>query len=228
MLNTELKKNFPSYSTRDQVYEILKENILSLKLAPGRVISEKEMSELLEVSRTPVREAFVRLAQEELLEIYPQRGTAISLIDLHYVEEARFLREHLERAIVKLACKRFSEDHLLRLEGNIAMLELCVKEKNYTKLFELDEEFHFTLASGCDKERMWNVIQQMSGDLKRIRMLSLVAEYNWDLILSQHKEIVAAIKEGNEAKADQVMEHHLKKLTFEQESLKNEYPHFFK
>ncbi|WP_370875503.1 GntR family transcriptional regulator [Bacillus horti] len=227
-MNTELKKNFPSYSTRDQVYEILKENILSLKLAPGRVISEKEMSELLEVSRTPVREAFVRLAQEELLEIYPQRGTAISLIDLHYVEEARFLREHLERAIVKLACKRFSEDHLLRLEGNIAMLELCVKEKNYTKLFELDEEFHFTLASGCDKERMWNVIQQMSGDLKRIRMLSLVAEYNWDLILSQHKEIVAAIKEGNEAKADQVMEHHLKKLTFEQESLKNEYPHFFK
>lgn len=221
-------KRVTNYSTRDRVYEILKENIISLELEPGRSISEKEVSDSLQVSRTPVREAFVKLSQEGLLEIYPQRGTFVSLIDLYHVEEARFIREHLERAAVRVACENLTKDHILKLEGNLLMQELCVEEKNYTRLFELDEEFHYTIAAGSGKELIWNVIQQMNAHLNRIRMLSLAANYNWELVLKQHKEIITAIKEKNLSLAEKVMEEHLKKLTFEQEDLKKDYKKFFK
>ena len=83
-------------SARDQVYYWLKEDIMKFRLIPGTHISEKEISGKYEVSRTPVREAFLQLAKEGLLEIYPQKGTRVSLIDLDLVEEARFMRENLD------------------------------------------------------------------------------------------------------------------------------------
>jgi GntR family transcriptional regulator, rspAB operon transcriptional repressor len=226
-LNLQLNKQVHN-STRDQVYSVLRENIISLELEPGRSISEKEISEMLQVSRTPVREAFVKLSQEELLEVFPQRGTFVSLIDLLHVEEARFIREHLERAAVRVACTNFSIENLYKLEANLTMQRLCVQEKNFTKMFELDEEYHYTIAHGAGKERIWAVIQQMNAHLNRIRMLSLAADYNWDLILEQHERIYTAIKDKKPDEADSVMEEHLNKLTFEQENLKNEYRKYFK
>lgn len=228
MLNVDSRKKVNRYSTRDRVYEVLRENIISLELEPGRTISEKEVSESLKVSRTPVREAFVKLTQEELLDVYPQSGTFISLIDMYHVEEARFIREHLERAAVRVACQNFSKDHLIQLASNFNMQKRFVEEKNFTKFFELDEEFHYTIAIGCGKERIWTVIQQMNTHLNRIRMLSLAANYNWDLILSQHERIIKAITDKQPDKAEDVMEEHLKKLTFEQEDLKNEYQKYFR
>ncbi|MFG6147500.1 GntR family transcriptional regulator [Halobacillus sp. B23F22_1] len=227
MLKHSLDKRI-GFSTRNQVYSWLRENIISLELAPGRSISEKEISEMLQVSRTPVREAFMKLAQEELLEVYPQRGTFVSLIDLKHVEEVRFIREHLERAAVRVACEVLSKENLLQLKDNLAKQKQSVEEKNYTKLFELDEEFHYTIAVGSEKERIWSVIQQMNAHLNRIRVLSLAAHYNWELILEQHETIIYAIETRNPDLADQLMEEHLKKLTFEQESLTSEYMKYFK
>lgn len=228
MLNIDSTKKVKSFSTKDYVYEILRENIISLAIEPGQQISEKEISDLLQVSRTPVREAFVKLAQEELLEVYPQRGTKIALIDLYHVEEARFIREHLERATVRVACENFPEEKLKELEANLQLQKKCVAEKNFTKLFELDEEFHKTIAEGSGKGRIWALIQQMNAHLNRIRMLSLAANYNWELILSQHETIFLAIKEKNADLGEKAMEEHLKKLLFEQDKLKSEYKQYFK
>ncbi|SET15880.1 DNA-binding transcriptional regulator, GntR family [Salinibacillus kushneri] len=210
------------------MYEELREQIIMLKLHPGRSISENEMSTTLEVSRTPIREAFLRLAQEKLLEIYPQKGTFVALIDLDYVEEARFIREHLERAIIKEACKSFDSNSLEKLENNFEQQKNAVEKKDHTKFFELDEEFHQTISIGADKERIWSIIQQMNAHLNRIRMLSLRANYNYELILDQHEEMINAIKTQNDIKADHVMEEHTKKLTFEQEGLKKEFPDYFR
>lgn len=228
MLNIDSTKKIKSFSTKDYVYEILRENIISLAIEPGQQISEKEISDLLQVSRTPVREAFVKLAQEELLEVFPQRGTKIALIDLYHVEEARFIREHLERATVRVACEDFPEEKLKDLEANLQLQKKCVAEKNFTRLFELDEEFHKTIAEGSGKGRIWALIQQMNAHLNRIRMLSLAANYNWELILSQHEKIFTAIKEKNADLGEKAMEEHLKKLLFEQEKLKSEYQQYFK
>ncbi|MBU3181932.1 GntR family transcriptional regulator [Clostridium psychrophilum] len=77
------------------------------------IISEIEILEKFNVSRTPVREAFARLSQEGLISVYPQKGTFVSLIDLLSVEEARFMREHLERAILRLACENFPKEIII-------------------------------------------------------------------------------------------------------------------
>ncbi|UUZ94098.1 GntR family transcriptional regulator [Paenibacillus sp. P25] len=99
---------------RDYVHETLRKNIMELKLEPGRFISEKEVIEMLQVSRTPIREAFVKLSQEELIETIPQKGSFISLIDLKLVEESRFVRETLERAVVRQACGMLKAEQMLR------------------------------------------------------------------------------------------------------------------
>ncbi|WP_420842468.1 GntR family transcriptional regulator [Halalkalibacter alkaliphilus] len=224
----ELDERNKFASTRDYVYTILRENIISLKLEPGLNISEKEISDMLKVSRTPVREAFVKLVQDELLEVYPQRGSFVALIDLKHVEEARFIREHLERAAIELACSVFPPEYVQKLEFNFYIQKRCVEMKDYKKFFELDEEFHETISEGCGKKRIWNIIQQMNVHLNRVRMLSLTEEHNWDTILQQHEEMIHAIREKNAVKAKMIITEHLTLVNEDQGKLKERYPMYFK
>ena len=84
-------------NNRAYTYRVLKENIMRLNLKPGESISEIELSEALDVSRTPVREAIVKLSEEKLVDVFPQRGSFVSKINLNLVEEAVFLRELCEK-----------------------------------------------------------------------------------------------------------------------------------
>jgi len=228
MMNPELKRKLSTYTARDHVYETLRERIVTLALEPGRVISEKEISEALQVSRTPVREAFVKLAQEELLEVYPQRGTYVSLIDLRHVEEARFIREHLERAAAREACVAFSEASTADLLRIASEQRVAAERGDDAALFRLDEAFHRAIAVGSGKSRIWTVLEQMNVHLSRIRMLSVTAKADWDAIVAQHERIAEAIRAKDADRADRAMEAHLKKLLFEQDELKLAYPQYFK
>ncbi|HJV46642.1 MAG TPA: GntR family transcriptional regulator [Bacillota bacterium] len=221
-----LRRN-PS-SSRHYVYKFLRDQILELKLEPGVGLSENEISEKLKVSRTPVREAFLSLSQEGLLEIYPQRGTFVSLIDLELVEEARFMRQQLEIAVVKLACEEFPEDKLNALELNLKMQEICRDQLNHQKLFDLDEEFHRTIFQGCKKEKIWLAMQPMNAHFNRIRILRLTTNYNWNNILSQHMEIFQAIKDRNVQRATKIMDNHLTLVVFDKEEMKRVNPKYFK
>ena len=89
---------------RDYAMRVLKDNIIRLELEPGSIISDRELAAGMNLSRTPVREAFLELAKVKIVEIYPQRGTMVSFIDYNLVEEARFIRSVLEVAVVRLAC----------------------------------------------------------------------------------------------------------------------------
>jgi GntR family transcriptional regulator, rspAB operon transcriptional repressor len=214
-------------STRDYTYNALKEQILSLELKPGTKISEKEIAEKSQVSRTPVREAFLKLSQEELINIYPQSGTVVSLIDLDHVEEARFVRENIERAIIKLACVELSEDFLFRIESNIAMQDISGKRENYSRMYQLDDEFHKLLFYGCNKSRTWNMLQQMNSHFNRLRILRLSSMLDWDIIISQHKEIFEFIKGKESDKAEKAMIEHLHLAVIEKEILIEHYPDYF-
>lgn len=227
-MNIQIEKRNAKGPIREYVYQTLKMNILNLSLKPGRAISESEISEMLDVSRTPVREAFLRLAQEELLEVYPQKGTFVSLIDLDLIEEGRFLREHMERAVVKLACHVLTDESLLKLETNLKMQRLSVEMNDYTRLYELDEEFHRLIFRGCNKERIWNNIQQMNADFNRLRILRLRVNWEWDRIISHHEGIFAAIKAKDPKKAEEIMKEHLHLVVEDAHELTQNYPDYFK
>jgi DNA-binding GntR family transcriptional regulator len=222
-----MPKHKPS-STRERVYHKLREEILTLSLKPGANLSEKDISEKLQVSRTPVREAFLKLSEEGLLDIYPQKGTFVSLIDLELVEEAKFMREQLEIAVVKLACKDFLEDNLNALEVNLNMQEIYNKKQDDKNLYSLDEEFHRLIFQGCKKERIWLAIQPMYTHLNRTRVLRLATNYNGSDILSQHIDIFDAIKDRDSERAEKMMHVHLTLVIVDEKQLNRENPEYFK
>lgn len=214
-------------SVREYVYRVLKTNITNLTLPPGQSISEKEIAELLNVSRTPVREAFIKLAQEHLLDIIPQKGTYISLIDTNQVEESKFARETLEKEVIQQACIDFPKEELFQLQSYIALQELCIKEENYLQFFELDEKMHGTIFKGCKKGRIWSMLQQMNAHYNRVRILNLSVGYDWEELLHQHKTLVRAISEKDRELAKKTIDLHLNKVVVDLEVLRKEYGHYF-
>ncbi|WP_152657098.1 GntR family transcriptional regulator [Oceanobacillus sp. CFH 90083] len=214
-------------STRDFAYNHLKEQIINWDLKPGTKISEKEVSQSLNVSRTPVREAFLQLAQEELLIIIPQRGTIVSKIDLNLVEEGRFVREHIEKAVVREVCTKVNDNQLFQLETNLTMQELCLEKGSHNRLFQLDEEFHQLLFEICNKKRTWNNVRRMNSHFDRLRMLRLAENHDFEVVVGQHREIFKNISERNPDKAESIMEKHMKLVFVELKELKAKNPEYF-
>lgn len=212
---------------KDYVYKVLKKNIMELWLKPGISLKKEDIAEELQVSITPIREAFAKLAEEELVNIYPQRGTYVSYINLEKVEQAKFMREHLEVAVARLACESFSKDYLFKLQTNIKMQEIYAEEENYLKLFELDNDFHKILFEGCNKGDIWSSIQQVSSHLSRLRVLSLAANFNRHEVVADHQNLVNAIKEQDADMASKIMIGHISRIKFDSDKLKEEYPGYF-
>ncbi|WP_419874748.1 GntR family transcriptional regulator [Candidatus Pristimantibacillus sp. PTI5] len=215
-------------STRDAVYIQLREQILKLELPPGTPLSENETSLLFKVSRTPVRESFLRLAGEGLVQVLPQRGTFVSLIDTVLVEEARFMREQLEKAVILLACSHFPELAMQALDENLRLQQACVRNKDDKSMFELDEAFHRILFDGCSKSNTWSIMQQMNAHLNRSRMLRLVDDHNWEPLYEQHRQMAEAIKQRDNETAQQLMTEHLSLNITDQALLKEKYPNYYK
>lgn len=222
-----MKRKESNKSTRVFVYDTLLEAIGSLELPPGTAISEKEISEELKVSRTPVREAFLKLSEDELLTVLPQRGSYISLIDLDHVEDARFLREQAEAGVIRLACQSFSPEYIQKLETNLGYQKLAQANDNEKELFILDKEFHRLLSEGTNKLRVWEVIQKIDTHSIRLRKLSLTLKLNWELLVEQHEEMIKAIRAKDSDYAEDLIRKHLELLIYDQKALKDSYPNYF-
>lgn len=220
-------ERFPQESAREYVYRLLKGNIVNLTLPPGQSISEQEIADYLQVSRTPVREAFIKLSQENLLDIVPQKGTYVSLIDPDQVEESKFARETLEREIIQEACRSFPGEALFELQSNVTLQELCINEKNYLKFFELDESMHGTIFKGCKKARIWFMLQQMNAHYNRVRMLNLAVGYDWGQLIQQHKTLLQAIREKDALLAKATIDIHLNKVVVDLAYLRQQYEYYF-
>ena len=146
-------------TARQYAYRTLRGNIISLDLEPGAPFNDVEMSQMIGISRTPVREAVIQLSEESrIIEIFPQRGMRIALIDVELVEEARFLRLVLEKAAVELVCGQADEEDLRWLDENIRLQEFYLEGGSSQKLLELDNKMHRKLFSICRKELTYETV----------------------------------------------------------------------
>ena len=214
-------------STRDYVYRFLKINIMNLALPPGTALSEQDIANRLKVSRTPVREAFIHLAKETLLDIIPQKGTYVSLINLNSVDEAIFFRETLDMAIIKLACESFADEQLVEMQANLVIQKQCVLERNYEKFFEINESFHRCIYIGCKKTNIWELSGHIHAHSNRARLLLNVAgRYNFDLVLSHHIDLLRAITEKNVEVGIEATHRHLNMIKIDTKTLLKEYAHY--
>lgn len=197
------------------VYTVLKHNIVALHLKPGQTLTEAGIAELLHTSRTPVRESFIKLAEDGVLKVSSQRGWRVALIDVEQAEEARFMRRVLDKAVLREACRGFPEPSLFDLTGNLQMQKLCKAEANYERMFDLDEEFHRLIYRGCRKEGIWAHQKKMDYNLDRLRMLRLTSEFSWDPIIDEHSEMLDLVRSGDEARAEEIVDRHLTRSVFD-------------
>ena len=103
-------------NARTYALRVLQYNIINLELVPGSTVSENELSAILNLSRTPVREALIELNKVGLVESQPERGSCIAKIDYELIGESRFMRLMLENAVLKLACESISQEYMDKLK----------------------------------------------------------------------------------------------------------------
>ena len=117
-------------TNREYALRVIKENIVNLQLEPGSMISEQDIANELNLSRTPVHEAMQELSSTKIIEILPQRGSHVSLIDMAHVEEAVFIRATIESAVTEMACKQATEQDLQEMEENVALQRFYYEKNN--------------------------------------------------------------------------------------------------
>ncbi len=217
-------------SSGQYVYEALSEKIINLDWLPGQALSEKEIAGWLGVSRTPIRDAVSKLSAQELVDVYPQRGTYVALIDLDLVEEVRFARRVLEEAVLLEAVKEFPKDKLFELETNMSLASLAIRKEMYTEFFKYDEAFHRIIFEGCNKKHIWQSMYELNAQFRRLRILNLKdgEEHVWNKIEEEHMQILKAIIDKDEHLARLVIDNHLNPQKNPYKSLIDKYPTYFK
>lgn len=197
-------------TNKEYAYRVLKENIMSLELKPGELISEIELSEKLNLSRTPIREVLMRLKNEHLVEVKPQSGTYVSLIDLDLIDEALFMRFALEEKVIKAACENFPDEKIIELEKNLFAQRILADMDGAEREFhKLDTSFHEILFLGVGKQNIWNSILNISTHYNRMRLLSQ-KEDSKSLVVKQHEAILNVIKNKEKDKAEDIVNYHMK------------------
>ena len=217
----------PQESAREFAFRVLKENIVSLQLKPGSLVSENEMAMELGISRTPLREALIDLSKVLIIETIPQRGSFVANIDPKMVEEARFSRRVLDKAVIEVACDTASREAIDALEENVHLQEFYLEKDDTNKIYRLDNEFHKLIYTAAKKDIIYDMISNMLLHFDRIRRLSLEAVKDLTIV-GDHRSMLDAIKKKDKEKAVLLVEKHLNRYTFDEEQIRAHFPQYFK
>ncbi len=217
---------FPHETAKDYALRVLKENIITLELAPGSQISENELSAALSISRTPIREALSELAKVKLIEIIPQKKTSIALIDSRLVEEAGFMRYTMESAVIEQVCLQRTEEDLLRFEENIALQKVYFQNNASEKMLQKDDEFHRAFFEITRNMEIYQLMQNLQIHFDRVRSISLSSLHNLQII-EDHKAIVESIKKRDAEEAKKLLQQHLSRYLVDEASIAARFPDYF-
>ncbi|MCD8019823.1 MAG: GntR family transcriptional regulator [Clostridiales bacterium] len=179
------------------------------------------------MSRSSVREALSELSKTHIVEVVPQSGSRISLVDLNLVDEARFLRNTLECAVTKEMCENRTEDQLISLKKNIKLQEIYLEYNMTDQLLELDNEFHKMLFDFTNKTEIYELVHNFSIHYDRLRSMTMVAVKNLKIV-EDHRMILEYIESRDVDNAIKLMECHLSRYRVESDEIKERYPTYFK
>lgn len=218
---------YPGEMARDYASRCLIKNILALTFKPGALLSENELAKELGISRTPLREALLELNRSGVVETLPQKGNFVSLIDTDLIEEARFVREVLDLAVVEIACRIATEQDLMDMEANVKMQEFYLEKDMPDKVMELDDEFHRMIYKAANKERTYGMKTSMMVHFDRARALCM-ATVKDNKVVKDHRRIFEAIREKDVGQALMLTKKHLARYEVDKEEIARKYPQFFK
>ena len=203
----------PTQPVNQQIYRILRREIVRCLIAPGTPLSEKEVSLRFEVSRQPVREAFIKLAETGLVQIRPQRGTWVNKISISHVKNGCFIREAIECAVVKRAAEKVTHSDLYTLEHLLNQQSVAISDGQIDDFFSLDDKFHQQLALIADCSLAWETVENIKATMDRVRYMSLDHVSPPAMLLEQHRDIFNALKARDGQQADAAMHRHLHEIS---------------
>jgi len=210
-----------------RIYSDLRTELVSLRRRPGEPISEAEIALSYGVSRTPVREAILKLSDEGLLEIFPQSGIFVSRIPLAALPEAIIIRKALEETTARLAAERATASQILVLHSILQRQREADAAGDGSAFHHADEMFHATIAEVAGHPGIWKLIQQVKVNVDRYRLLTLPQTGRIAQVIAEHEPILRAIEAHDPAGARIAMDIHLERLLGDIRTTQSINPEFF-
>jgi DNA-binding GntR family transcriptional regulator len=214
-------------TTADAIYGQLYDAIERLVLVPGTPLQEKVLTERFGVSRTPVREALIRLGEDGLVDIFPQSGTFVSRVPVNSIPEAVIIRQALEDAAIKRTAASAAPAEIGRLDAVLARQKLLAGLGDTDGFHEADEAFHETIAAIAGFSAMSRLLRQVKVQINRARRLTLPVEGRMQQVIGEHEAIRDAIVRRDVPRARSALRAHLSLVIPDVDRLRQQYPDYF-
>lgn len=213
-------------SARDYAARVLVENIVRTRLEPGQQLVEQELCQMMKISRTPLREAMLELANRQLIEIRPKIGSYVARIDPDIVEQVRHLRSVLESELAALACQKCTREQMDRLWENTAVWRMYIERRQEEKIFSLDKEFHRMFYELCGRMYWYRLVESAAPHFDRTTVLSFRCR-PMEHILEDHEALLRAVEARDEAAARAVAVRHMERYRENIATIREVYPDYF-
>lgn len=220
--------SYKRVNTAEQVYEILRDRIIKLDLKPHQVLSRVELAEEFGVSQTPVREALLKLEVMGLVDVYPQSRTEVSPINAVKIREVQFMRRALETEVCMKLVDVLNDAGAAELKSILDAQDAIIDDDNKMGLFmQLDKDFHSKLFELVGQSSLNDLVQEHSVHLDRMRMLQLPLQGKRQSILSEHREVLAAVRSKDKMRVMNAVRDHLTSKSHAVSTLMANFPEYF-
>ncbi|HSV19548.1 MAG TPA: GntR family transcriptional regulator [Casimicrobiaceae bacterium] len=209
------------------IYRILRDEILWLKRKPGEPIVEKEIAQARGVSRTPVREALLRLTNEGLVDTIAQSGTFVARIPATALPEAIVVRKALEQVNARAAAEHARGSDIARLRTTLEQQREAVAAGDRAAFHRADEAFHASLAAAAGYPGIWTLIVSVKTQIDRYRLLTLPQPGRMARVIKEHAAVVGAVEKRDPERAARAMEAHLDGLRVSMDDIRRLNADFF-
>jgi DNA-binding GntR family transcriptional regulator len=194
-----------------RAYELIREKITTLELAPGAPINEQRLAESLDMGLVPVREALKLLAHDDLVVITPRHGLYVAAVNLPDLEQISEMRLSLESLCARLAARRATPDELAVLEA-LRQEQAAVSPADSRRLFDLDHKFHQAIARAAHNKYLARTLEHFFGLSQRLWYLALPRLGFLPAAVEKHLGLIEAIKAGDADRAEQIMRDHVQEF----------------
>jgi DNA-binding GntR family transcriptional regulator len=210
-----------------QIHAALRHDIIVGRLAPRAMLSEHDFAMRFGISRTPVREAMIKLAEEGLVEIFPQYGSFVAPIKLLDVFDSQFAREALESAAVEKAIERLDKAGDRELKTVIDRQRSALRPQNRDVFFRADEDMHILIFKIAGHANAWRFVEGAKAQMDRVRHIAITMPRKQASILAEHQAVIDRMLARDRRGAVEAMRAHLRGIFRTVEMLRNENSEYF-
>jgi len=215
--------------TSEEIYEDLCLKIEKLEYMPGERLSENDLSKTYNVTRHVIRNALASLKQRKLVDVFPQRGTYVSLIDMDYIEDILYMREAMEQeALCRIMKIQDCSSIVTTLKQIVEKQKNIIGETDFGEAYYvLDNEFHLTLLKAVGKPNVMNLISESYIHIRRWRNYEIRSERRIQEIISEHENLICAIEQKDAQKGRESLHLHLDTVNRYSKPLKEKEARYF-